>query len=112
MSSIPDSLPATVAQAAVAGKRPRRNPYLFFLLRRIGQALIVIFVVTVVVFALLQMLPGGPARGVLGVQATAEQIAQFNHEQGYDRPTGSSTSCSSVAFSPVTSGSPTCSTCR
>ncbi|MGO3032217.1 MAG: ABC transporter permease [Microbacterium gubbeenense] len=87
MSSIPDSLPATVAQqAAVAGKRPRRNPYLFFLLRRIGQALIVIFVVTVVVFALLQMLPGGPARGVLGVQATAEQIAQFNHEQGYDRP--------------------------
>ena len=72
-----------------------------------------IFVVTVVVFALLQMLPGGPARGVLGVQATAEQIAQFNHEQGYDRPVlGSSRSCSSVAFSPVTSGSPTCSTCR
>ncbi len=87
MSRIPDSLPATVAhQATVAGKQPRRNPYLFFLLRRIGQALIVIFVVTVVVFALLQMLPGGPARGVLGVQATAEQIAQFNREQGYDRP--------------------------
>ncbi|MGI6879122.1 ABC transporter permease [Microbacterium sp. gxy059] len=55
-------------------------------MRRIGQALIVIFVVTVVVFALLQMLPGGPARGVLGVQATAEQIAAFNHAQGFDRP--------------------------
>ncbi|WP_232527917.1 ABC transporter permease [Microbacterium suaedae] len=56
------------------------------MLRRIGQSIIVIFVVTVIVFALLQMLPGGPARGVLGVQATVEQIAQFNHEQGYDRP--------------------------
>ncbi|WP_456299255.1 ABC transporter permease [Microbacterium halophytorum] len=87
MSSTPDSLPATVAaQAAVAGKRPRRHPFLFFLLRRIAQALVVIFVVTIVVFVLLQMLPGGPARGVLGVQATPEQIAQFNHEQGYDRP--------------------------
>ena len=32
------------------------------------------------------MLPGGPARGVLGVQATPEQIAQFNQQQGYDRP--------------------------
>lgn len=86
MTSIPDAVPATVAvQAAAAGRRPR-NPFLFFLLRRIGQALIVIFVVTVVVFALLQMLPGGPARGVLGVQATAEQIEAFNRAQGFDRP--------------------------
>jgi peptide/nickel transport system permease protein len=87
VSTAPDALPATVAaQVTVAGSRPSRNPFLLFLLRRIGQALIVIFVVTVIVFALLQMLPGGPARGVLGVQATAEQIAQFNHDQGYDRP--------------------------
>lgn len=87
MSIAPDSLPATVVQqTAVAGRRSRRNPFLFFLLRRVGQAVIVIFVVTVVVFVLLQMLPGGPARGVLGVQATADQIAQFNHDQGYDRP--------------------------
>ncbi|WP_261165530.1 ABC transporter permease [Microbacterium sp. Marseille-Q6965] len=86
MSQIPDAVPATVAVQATAAGRRTRNPFLFFLLRRVGQALVVIFVVTVVVFALLQMLPGGPARGVLGVQATAEQIEAFNRAQGFDRP--------------------------
>ncbi|WP_308291586.1 ABC transporter permease [Microbacterium sp. G2-8] len=86
MSITPEAIPATVAvQATVAGRRTR-SPFLRFLLRRIGQSLIVIFVVTLIVFALLQMLPGGPARGVLGVQATAEQIAAFNQAQGFDRP--------------------------
>jgi peptide/nickel transport system permease protein len=39
-----------------------------------------------VVFCLLHALPGGPARGILGPQATASQIAAFNHEQGLDKP--------------------------
>jgi peptide/nickel transport system permease protein len=56
-----------------------------FLTRRLLQALAVIIIVTIVVFCLLHSLPGGPARGVLGVQATPEQIAAFNHEQGLDR---------------------------
>ena len=38
------------------------------------------------VFCLLHALPGGPARGILGPQATAGQIAVFNHEHGLDRP--------------------------
>lgn len=57
-----------------------------FLLWRLFQAVIVIFIVTIVVFGLLHALPGGPARGVLGIHATPEQIAQFNHEQGLDKP--------------------------
>lgn len=57
-----------------------------FLLRRLLQAVVVIFIVTIVVFCLLHSLPGGPARGVLGVHATAQQIAQFNREQGLDKP--------------------------
>ncbi|MFF7754749.1 ABC transporter permease [Streptomyces sp. NPDC007971] len=57
-----------------------------YLTRRLLQALAVILVVTVVVFGLLHALPGGPARGILGPQATAQQIAAFNHEQGLDRP--------------------------
>lgn len=59
---------------------------LLYLTRRLLQALAVILIVTVVVFCLLHALPGGPARGILGPQATAEQIAAFNHEQGLDRP--------------------------
>ncbi|WGW14139.1 ABC transporter permease [Saxibacter everestensis] len=57
-----------------------------FMLGRIGQALVVVFVVTIIVFLLLHALPGGPARGVLGVQATPEQIALFNTAQGLDKP--------------------------
>ncbi|MCT9082975.1 ABC transporter permease [Streptomyces fulvoviolaceus] len=58
---------------------------LLYLGRRILQALAVILIVTVVVFCLLHALPGGPARGILGPQATPQQITAFNHEQGLDR---------------------------
>jgi peptide/nickel transport system permease protein len=57
-----------------------------YLIRRVLQALAVIVIVTIVVFVLLHALPGGPARGILGPQATAQQIARFNHEQGLDKP--------------------------
>jgi peptide/nickel transport system permease protein len=57
-----------------------------FLIRRVLQALAVVVIVTIVVFALLHTLPGGPARGILGPQATAQQITRFNHEQGLDKP--------------------------
>lgn len=59
---------------------------LAYLAKRVAQALVVIFIVTIVVFCLLHALPGGPARGILGVQATPQQIAEFNHQQGLDKP--------------------------
>ncbi len=59
---------------------------LLYLTRRVLQAVAVILIVTVVVFCLLHALPGGPARGILGPQATAQQIAAFNRQQGLDEP--------------------------
>src|SRR5258706_10993994 len=56
-----------------------------YLLWRVVQAVAVIFVVTLVVFFLLHQIPGGPARGILGIQATAEQVAAFEHDQGFDQ---------------------------
>ncbi|MBL1090801.1 MULTISPECIES: ABC transporter permease [Streptomyces] len=56
-----------------------------FLVKRLGQALVVLLLVSVLVFVLLHLLPGGPARAVLGVQATPQAVAHFNHQQGYDR---------------------------
>ncbi|GAA3586607.1 ABC transporter permease [Amycolatopsis ultiminotia] len=56
-----------------------------YILRRLALAVVVVLLVTVVTFVLLHLLPGGPARGVLGVTATTEQIAAFNHEQGFDQ---------------------------
>ena len=57
-----------------------------YLLRRVLQAVAVVLIVTIVVFALLHSLPGGPARGILGAQATPQQIALFNRDNGLDQP--------------------------
>lgn len=57
-----------------------------YVLRRVLQAVVVVLVVTVIVFILLHQLPGGAARAILGPRATAEQIALFNTQNGYDKP--------------------------
>ncbi|MCO5998796.1 ABC transporter permease [Actinoallomurus rhizosphaericola] len=56
-----------------------------FLAKRLGQAIVVILLVTVIVFLLLHSVPGGPARGILGPQASPQAIAAFNHEHGFDK---------------------------
>lgn len=57
-----------------------------YLVRRVLQAIAVTILVTIIVFVLLRILPGGPARAILGPRATTLQIQVFNHEQGFDRP--------------------------
>lgn len=57
-----------------------------YVLRRIAQALAVILIVTVVIFVLVRLLPGGPALAILGRRATPAAIAQFNRLNGLDRP--------------------------
>lgn len=57
-----------------------------YLFRRFVQAIIVVILVAIVTFILLQLLPGGAARAIIGPRATPQQIASFNHAQGYDRP--------------------------
>ncbi|HEY3954533.1 MAG TPA: ABC transporter permease [Streptosporangiaceae bacterium] len=57
-----------------------------YLLRRLGQAIVVVLLVSIIVFCLLHALPGGPARTILGQQATQAQISAFNKSQGYDDP--------------------------
>ncbi|MDO4266879.1 MAG: ABC transporter permease [Eubacteriales bacterium] len=42
--------------------------------------------VSFLVFAILNIVPGDPARVILGEAATAEEVAQLNHELGYDQP--------------------------
>jgi len=57
-----------------------------YLVRRLWHALLVVIGVTIVVFVMLHLLPGGPARAILGIRATPAAIAAFNHANGYDRP--------------------------
>lgn len=56
-----------------------------FLVRRVLQAIVVLFIVTIIVFVLIHLLPGGPARAELGVQATPTAIESFNKQHGFDQ---------------------------
>lgn len=57
-----------------------------YIIRRIGQAVIVIAGVTVIVFILRHLLPGSIARAIIGLRATPQQVAAFNRANGLNRP--------------------------
>lgn len=56
-----------------------------YLLRRVAQAIVVVFGVSVVVFVLIHLLPNFP-RGAFGPRATPAQINQQIRLWGFDRP--------------------------
>jgi peptide/nickel transport system permease protein len=57
-----------------------------FLVRRLLQMLPVLFFVTVIIFVLINLIPGDAARLFLGEEATPDAIAALRHEMGLDRP--------------------------
>ena len=57
-----------------------------YALRRLLQALPVLFGVIVIAFFAVRWTPGGPALTVLGEKATAEKIAEINERYGWDQP--------------------------
>jgi len=67
--------------------RPFRSTYWWYVIKRLGQALVVIFIVTVIVFLLLNLaMPDGPAAGILGLQADQAQIDRWNADHGFNLP--------------------------
>ena len=56
-----------------------------FILRRLGQGLLVVLGVSLVVFVAMRVF-GDPAKVMLPLSATAEQRAEFEHLIGLDRP--------------------------
>jgi peptide/nickel transport system permease protein len=59
---------------------------LVFLLKRLATLLITLAVASVVVFAVLEMLPGNAAEVILGDTATPESLAALQAKLGLDRP--------------------------
>ena len=57
-----------------------------FLVRRVLQAILVLFIVTVITFGLVHLFPGGPLRALLGPRATTQQINYYNNLYGFNRP--------------------------
>ncbi|MEV3926734.1 ABC transporter permease [Actinomadura coerulea] len=56
-----------------------------YVLRRLGTSAIVILGVSLITFLLLHGMSGSPGRAILGVQASAEAVAAFDREHGYDQ---------------------------
>ena len=54
--------------------------------KRILHSCVTILLVTMFVFALIQLVPGNPVANYLGATASAEQIEYYTHLYGYDRP--------------------------
>ena len=57
-----------------------------YIVKRLLWMVPVIIGVSLLVFVLLDLSPGEPARMVLGDQATNEDVAEFNEKYGLDEP--------------------------
>ncbi len=57
-----------------------------YLLKRLGQTVVVLFCVSILAFALVRIAPGSPARMMLPDTATDEQVAAMEAEMGLDQP--------------------------
>ncbi|WP_227937796.1 ABC transporter permease [Alkalihalobacillus deserti] len=57
-----------------------------FILRRLLQTIVVLFFVTLIVFMIIQLLPGDPAQAMLGADASTEEIQKLQEELGLNDP--------------------------
>lgn len=72
------------------------------ILRRLGLSIFILLAVSIIIFCATLLLPGDPARAILGQQATPERIAALEAQMNLDKSPLSDTSCGSAVSSPVT----------
>ncbi|MCM3784854.1 ABC transporter permease [Neobacillus mesonae] len=59
---------------------------MMFVLKRILLAIPILFLVSIMTFSLIHLIPGDPARVILGQEATPEALASLRAELGLDKP--------------------------
>ena len=57
-----------------------------YILKRLLSAIPVLFGITVIVFAIMALIPGDPATAILGAYATPENVEKLNRDLGLDKP--------------------------
>lgn len=74
------------AVATVASTSPRQHVLVRFVAIRLAWLVGTLFLVSILVFAATQALPGDPAQAILGLTATPERVATLRAQLGLDRP--------------------------
>jgi peptide/nickel transport system permease protein len=82
----PDVAVALTAAAPPARARSALARRLLRLLAKLAQTVVVILVASLLVFLMVHVVPGDPARAALGAQATPDAVRQLHQELGLDRP--------------------------
>lgn len=62
------------------------HPVTKTILERLGLGLATLFVVSIIIFSAIEMLPGDFGQAILGQAATQETVAAFRRELGLDQP--------------------------
>lgn len=57
-----------------------------FILRRIGQTLVMLAIASVIVFALIRLIPGDPVQVILDSEYSPQAEAELRRQLGLDRP--------------------------
>ncbi|MFS0776919.1 ABC transporter permease [Neobacillus sp. 3P2-tot-E-2] len=57
-----------------------------FIVRRLFQTIVILFIVSILVFSLMHLLPGDPVSIMLGDNATQEEVEHLRQELGLDKP--------------------------
>ena len=57
-----------------------------YLARRLGLAVITLWILSIIIFLAGQVLPGDPGRAILGPFASPVAVANLDHQLGVDRP--------------------------
>ena len=59
--------------------------FLYFF-KRVGLGILIVLLAVTMLFAMIHLIPGDPARIILGPRATPELIAAMSQQMGLDQP--------------------------
>ena len=62
------------------------HPVVKTVLERLGLGLVTLFMVSIIIFSAIEMLPGDFGQAILGQSATPETVAAFRRQLGLDQP--------------------------
>src|SRR5690349_16567079 len=57
-----------------------------YIVRRVLVTIPVLFVMSIVVFLMIRLVPGDPVQTMLGIYATPQRVATIRNELGFNRP--------------------------